>query len=155
MRYLDSKGAPTAEARRDRPDFMALGTPALPFQPDATDLDIMYEAFYVATINVRIPVLSALLDAGFPVDYAPWGATMLHTSIGLFCPPLVDFFLKRGADPDIIALYNGSARQFGIGLADWMAKPAPQECLGIRDIFQALPPKPEGPDKFASMAVKI
>jgi hypothetical protein len=154
MSYLDRRGAPTSAARRDRPDFGLLAsTGGGSFNPEATDLDIVWEAFLVAAINVRLPVLSALLDAGFPVDYVHSAGTMLHKAVGLFSPPLVEFLLSRGADPDLIALQNGSPRSFGLGLADWMAAPTPPECFRIREIFQALPPK-AGPDRYAVVPLK-
>jgi hypothetical protein len=97
LSFLDEKGAPTDAARRDRPDFVAVGLPSSPCRPGADDLEIVWEAFLVAGMNERLAALDALLDRGFPIDYAPWGSTLLEWAEGNRKNALVDFLKERGA----------------------------------------------------------
>jgi hypothetical protein len=99
-RYLDRNGKPTSAARRHRPDFIVAGLDNISCRPDADDLEILWEAFAVAGFNQRLGVIDALLDNGFPIDYAPWGSSLLQWANGNRIIALVDHLIKRGArDP--------------------------------------------------------
>lgn len=95
LNFLTAEGKPTPAARRDRPDITAVFFGAL-CRPDAGDMDIVWEAFYLAGTNRRFACIDALLDRGFPVDYAPWGMTLLQWAEGNQVTPLVDHLTKRG-----------------------------------------------------------
>lgn len=96
LSFLDNDGKPTAAARENRPDFtlVGLGNPA---RPDAEDIEILWEAFCVAGFNQRFNSLDALLDRGFPIDYAEWGGTLLSWAEGNSITSLAEFLKKRGA----------------------------------------------------------
>jgi hypothetical protein len=98
--YFDRTGALTAAARRERPDFIAIGRSWGPSVPDASDRDIMWEAFYVAGMNQRMDVIDALLERGFPIDYSPFGGTLLGFAVGNRMLPLVAHLIHRGANVD-------------------------------------------------------
>ncbi len=98
-RYLGRNGHPTEAARRHRPDFTAMGPP-LPTLPDADDREILWEAFFVAGLNVRVDVLDLLLDAGYPIDYAPWSTPLLNFAVGNRLVGLVEYLVSRGASVD-------------------------------------------------------
>jgi hypothetical protein len=72
---------------------------AMPFLPDADDISVVWEAFYVAGLNERIEVLDTLLNFGFPVDHAEWGIPLLMMSIWHRRPEVTEFLVSRGADP--------------------------------------------------------
>lgn len=120
-RYFDRNGKLTNAARRHRPDFIAIGGGGSSL-PNADDLDIMWEAFYVAALSCRTASMDALLDRGLPVDYAPVSGTMLSLAVGTGMAPLVEYLIRRGA---ILDIKGASAKQ----LDDWM--------------FQRDPTKPE------------
>jgi hypothetical protein len=96
LAYLDRGGRPNSAARRDRPDFTAVGL-GVPCRPHADDHEIVWEAFCVAGFNQRLAVLDALLDRGFPVDASPWGKTLVEWAHGNRIAPLVEFLVARGA----------------------------------------------------------
>lgn len=96
LRFLDRHGRPTSAARRNRPDFTAVGL-EIPSHPDADDLEIVWEAFCVAGFNQRLAALDALLDRGFPIDHAPWGSTLLEWAEGNRVTALADYLVMRGA----------------------------------------------------------
>jgi hypothetical protein len=96
MNFLTPDGKLTPEAHSDRPDVTAVFF-AAPCRPDAADIDIKWEAFFVAAVNRRYEVIDALLDSGLPVDYAPWGNTMLQFAEGNRMTGLAEHLLKRGA----------------------------------------------------------
>jgi hypothetical protein len=97
LEFLDRRGAPTDAARRDRPDFIVAGLPSPPCRPGADDLEIVWEAFLVAGMNERLEAVDALLERGFPIDYAPWGSTLLEWAEGNRKDALADFLKDRGA----------------------------------------------------------
>jgi hypothetical protein len=98
-RYLDRDGRPIDAARRHRPDFTAMGPP-LPQLPDADDLEILWEAFFVAGLNTRVEVLDLLLEAGLPIDYSPWSTPLLNFAVGNRLVGLVEYLVSRGANLD-------------------------------------------------------
>lgn len=103
-RFFAGQATLTAAARRDRPDFLAAGHHATMTLPDASDLDIMWEAFFIASMHRRTAVLDALLEHGLPVEYTPFGQTMLSGAIQMHDAALVEYLLSRGA----------STRTFGV-----------------------------------------
>ena len=100
-RYFDSSGALTDEARSNRPDFVAISIMPLPSNPDASDEEIIWEAFLIATFNERLDVLDVLLDRGFPIDYMGWGQPMSHFAVSEGSVELLQYFIKRGANLDL------------------------------------------------------
>jgi hypothetical protein len=98
LSFLDSRGRPSAAARQNRPDFLLVGF-NMPCRPGADDLEILWEAFTVAGFNQRLRAIDALLDRGFPIDYAEWGSTLLQWAEGNRITVLAEHLLKRGARP--------------------------------------------------------
>lgn len=98
LAFLDSNGKPGAAARQNRPDFLLVGF-NMPCRPDADDLEILWEAFTIAGFNQRLTAIDALLDRGFPIDYAEWGSTLLQWTEGNRITLLADHLLNRGARP--------------------------------------------------------
>jgi hypothetical protein len=98
LTFLDANGKPIAAARRNRPDFLLVGFNT-PCRPDADDLEILWEAFAIAGFNQRLSAVDALLDRGFPIDYAEWGSTLLQWAEGNGITVLANHLLKRGARP--------------------------------------------------------
>jgi hypothetical protein len=112
QRCLDRKGRPTARARQHRPDFTAMGPFALPSNPEASDLEILWEAFMAAGLNHRTGTMDVLLDAGFPIDYLGWEQTMLHVAVSNAFVPVVEHLVKRGANLDLEGRHpDASARE--------------------------------------------
>ena len=98
LEFLDRNGKPTPAARRNRPDFTLVGF-NMACRPDADDLEILWEALVVAGFNQRLNTLDALLDRGFPLDYAPWGSTLRSWAEGNGVTVLAEHLAKRGARP--------------------------------------------------------
>lgn len=98
LKFLDVNGNPTEAARQNRPDFLLVGFNT-PCRPDADNLEILWEAFAVAGFNQRLGAIDALLERGFPIDYAEWGSTLLQWAEGNRISVLRDHLLKRGARP--------------------------------------------------------
>ena len=102
-RYIVGRGKLRAEARRNRPDVMALGmlrTQGPPPNHEADDLEVMAEAFNVAAWNGRWAVMDLLLDAGLPIDHdRPLGFPLVGFEVGnLGAPALVEYLVSSGAD---------------------------------------------------------
>jgi hypothetical protein len=94
LAFLDSKGKPVAATRQNRPDFLLVGF-NMPCRPNADDLEILWEAFTIAGFNQRLSVLDALLDRGFPIDYAEWGSTLLQWAEGNRITVLANHLIQR------------------------------------------------------------
>lgn len=111
-RLIAGKGRLTPEGRLNRPDPLAMGLHQghLPPHHDADDLEIMYEAFQIAGWNQRWAAMDALLDAGFPIDYSPFGWPLLREAVGNLMVPLAEYLVRRGADLDRDWPGHGSAR---------------------------------------------
>lgn len=99
--YFDRAGRLKKSAHAGRPDFAAILPHPVPSLPDASDLDVMFEAFYVAALNHRWEALDVLLQHGVPIDHAAWGAPLLNLAVGNMMLPLVEHLVKRGARVDI------------------------------------------------------
>ena len=100
-RAVKRDGTVTDAARRDRPDFTAIGPAVLPCVPDAPDVEILWEAFFVAATNRRAAVMDLLLERGFPIDYMGWEMSMLSFAVGNRLTSLVGMLLRRGASLDV------------------------------------------------------
>lgn len=103
-RYFDRRGRLTDAARNHRLDMVALGS--IQFQtgrPNASDTEILSEAFLIAGLNSRTASMQVLLDVGFPIDYVYQRYTMLHIAVEAASVPVVEFLLQNGADPNFTA----------------------------------------------------
>ena len=100
-RYFRRDGTLAPAAHAHRPDFNAVGPGAWPMLPDADDMEIMWEAFFLAGLNERFDVLDVLLDRGFPIDYVYCGSTLLHFAVGNAFDALVEFLVRRGANLEL------------------------------------------------------
>jgi hypothetical protein len=109
-RYVDRNGIPTETARRQRPDFMAMGPSPKPSLPDADDHEVIWEAFIVAGLNSRFAVLDWLLDRGFPIDYDAYGS-LLWSAIANKMVSLVEHLVRRGANLDRRRGSSSTARE--------------------------------------------
>jgi hypothetical protein len=96
LNFISEDGTPTPAARQNRPDLTIVGFET-PCRPDASDLEILWEAFMIAGFNKRLTVLDALLDRGFPIDAAPWGSTLLSWAEGNRFTELAEHLVARGA----------------------------------------------------------
>lgn len=114
--FVVRKGKLTRAARLNRPDTMAMGVVAglLPPHADADDLEIMWEALLIAAWHERWSTMDALLEAGLPVDHAPFGWPLVLDAVGNLIFPLAEYLISRGADLDREwgPPVNGSARSF-------------------------------------------
>lgn len=99
--YVDRQCVPSEAARRHRPDFTAVGPGVVPSLPNASDAEIVWEAFLVAAFNGRFAVLDALLQRGFPIDYSFCEMTLAHFAVGNRMIPLAEYLVSRGANLDI------------------------------------------------------
>jgi hypothetical protein len=68
--------------------------------------EVVWEAFFVAVLNLRFDVLDALLERGFPIDYLGPGMSVLNFAVGNGFVPLVEFLVKRGANPELAQRYH-------------------------------------------------
>jgi hypothetical protein len=100
-RYFDGNGRLTDGARKNRPDFHALGPIPVAANPEPDDEGVIWEAFLVAAFNQRFAVMDVLLDRGFNIDYIGWGQTMLHIAVGNGWLPLVEYLVGRGANVNL------------------------------------------------------
>lgn len=102
LRFLDRRGVPSAAARRDRLDMTVFdGIKFTGGRPEASDHDVVWEAFFLAGLNGRLEVLNALLERGFPVDYSPLWYNLLHIAVEQRNVPVVEYLLAHGANPDL------------------------------------------------------
>ncbi|MEO7998961.1 MAG: ankyrin repeat domain-containing protein [Gemmatimonadaceae bacterium] len=102
LQFVNKHCAPNDAARQDRPDAGILGTGGT-VRPDASDREVVWEAFMMAALNGRSNTMQALLDRGFPVDYTPVWYNALHASVSYRLERSVEFLLANGADPDFRA----------------------------------------------------
>ncbi len=100
-RSLDAQGKPTAAARRLRPDFAAVGPAAIPSHPDPDDEEILMEAFFIAILNGRTPVLEYMASRGFPVDSLVYGSPVINIAVGNGMTRIVECLVRCGASLDL------------------------------------------------------
>lgn len=143
--YLDSSGRLTKAARDRRPDLAMFGLTGTPFNPDADDETIIFEAFWIAAINERTNVLAEILDRGFPIDAAPFNSTTLHMAVGCAAFASCEFLLSRGADPDAPQFSNRSPRWMATEVVKDMSPETPESYMAprrrIAELLAAAPPK--------------
>lgn len=99
-RSLDGNGKPTAEARKIRPDFDAVGPRGVLTHPDPDDEEILMEAFFIAMLSGRIAVLDYMASRGVPVNSLVWGTPFINVAVGNAWTPVVECLLRLGANPD-------------------------------------------------------
>ncbi len=101
-RFIAGRGRLTPAGRRNRPDLIAMGVAFenVQVRHDAYDLEIMWEAFRIAGWNRRWHSMHALLEAGLPIDHAPFGMPVLMETGANFMVPLAEYLVSRGADLD-------------------------------------------------------
>ncbi len=102
LQFVNKQCVPNEAARQVRPDAGILGTGGT-VRPDASDLEVVWEAFTMAALNGRTNTMKALLDRGFPINYTPVWYNALHVSVSYRLVPVVEFLLANGADPDFKA----------------------------------------------------
>lgn len=102
LQFVDRNGVPNESARQNRPDASILGTGGT-VRPDASDREVVWEAFMMAALNSRANAMKALLERGFPVDYTPVWYNALHVSVSYRLERSVEFLLANGANPDFKA----------------------------------------------------
>lgn len=127
LRYVNRRGVPSAAARADRLDMTVFDGVKFFFgRPDASDHDVLWDAFFIAGVNGRLNVLDALIARGFPVDYSPMWYNLLHIAVEQLNVPVVEFLLARGANP-ALKRYAGAptARDFITGWRE-AARPDPR-----------------------------
>jgi hypothetical protein len=155
-RSLDRQGKPTAEARRLRPDFVAIGPLKIPAHPDADDEEILMEAFFVAMLNGRTAVLEYMVSRGFPVNSLVWDAPVIQMAAGNAMIPLVECLVRCGADLDLRGpAAHQSAREVAREMFENMSQDAdrrrvvelcgmdPDAILAERDARPVTPPSIE------------
>ena len=100
-RYLDASGKPTPAARHLRPDLEVLSAFPMMQHPDADDEEVLMEAFLVAMLNGRAPVMEYMASRGFPVNSLVYGLPILHVAIGNAMADGVECLIRCGADLDL------------------------------------------------------
>jgi len=98
--FLGAPGTVTDAAREHRPDFLGAQM-MLPMWPGASDREIIWEAFYIATMLQRGEAMDLLLSHGLPIDYTPYEQSLLHIAVGNRLVRVVELLMERGANPDI------------------------------------------------------
>jgi hypothetical protein len=137
LSYFDGQGKLKPSARERRLDLNLMMPSSAPFQPDATDAEIIWDAYYVAGLNGRAKVLEALVWGGhIGVDAAPWHSTLLHSAVGVGSYATVKCLLDLGADPDAPQLWNRSPRWLATNMK--IEPPLPERDR-IRDLLAAAP----------------
>ncbi|MEP6835690.1 MAG: hypothetical protein ABJB74_20045 [Gemmatimonas sp.] len=120
--FLNKRGQVTDAARRDRPDALMLGVAPVMTRaqrPNASDTEILSEAFYVAGINGRFEAMQDLLDLGVSVDYAPGRFTPLYLAIAHEMVEVVEFLVQRGADRDFMLEHRAdSVRELSLRMME-------------------------------------
>ncbi len=100
--FLDRDGNPTAQARRLRPDFIAVGGPGfLPALPDADNEELLLEAMLVAVLNARTNVIEYMAARGAPIDSMLYGSSLVHIAVGNAMTTVVECLVKCGANLDL------------------------------------------------------
>lgn len=111
-RFLDRHGRPTAATRRLRPDFDAVGPSSIAAHPNATDEEILMEAFAIAMFNGRTQVLEYMASRGTPLDSLVFGSPVILVAVGNGWVPVVESLVRSGANLDLRGWRpNQSARE--------------------------------------------
>jgi hypothetical protein len=102
MRWLDARGRPLPEVRRDRPDYRAIAPGRkYPMSDDPSDAELLQEAFWVAARHARTAVMRALIAVGADVNGRFADIPYLILAVVAQMPRTVDALLACGADPDV------------------------------------------------------
>ncbi len=122
-RSLDRQGKPTVEARRLRPDFVAIGPIKIPAHPDPDDEEILMEAFFIAMLNGRTAVLEYMVSRGFPVDSLVWDSPVINMAAGNAMIPVVACLVRCGANLDLRGRLDAqSARELAREMFEQMSE---------------------------------
>ena len=100
--FLDAQGRPTPAARRLRPDWIAVGLPAIgPQLPDADDEEILVETLVVAILNGRTAVIKYLASRGAPLNSLVYGTPLVIVAISSPTTDVLECLVRCGADLDL------------------------------------------------------
>lgn len=99
--FIDRSGKPIGAAREDRPDFIAADLPGAPQYWDASDEEILMEAFWIATTNERTHVMDYLASVGLDVNSLVWQQPVLNVAAGNGFAKSVACLMRLGANPDL------------------------------------------------------
>jgi hypothetical protein len=150
MSYFAGRGKLKPAAYERRIDWNVMMPSGSPHIPDPTDADYIWDALLVAAMNSRADVVEAIIRGGhFDIDSSPMHYPLLHCAVAFASYPVCEVLLRLGADPDLIALYNGSSRKFALSIPADM-RPPDRDRDRIAELFKALPPRPDGPDRFSA-----
>ncbi|MEO7359061.1 MAG: hypothetical protein ABI120_01940 [Gemmatimonadaceae bacterium] len=144
MSFIDRDNRPTPEARGDRFDANALAMSPIFFasasRPNASDTEILWEAFMLAGLNGRFSALDALLKLGFPINYAPGPENLLVMSVRHHLAPVVEYLLSRGADPHYKSWPNhwSAVDMSNVWQEHFAEKPGVADRPGVRGIHAML-----------------
>ncbi len=123
-RWFDARGRLSPEARRDRPDFLAVTRGAYPRIVEPSDDELLREVFYVATINGRTEVMRHLVDRGVDVNSRWWEIPFLVLAVLEGRTQSVEALIACGADPDVSNWRQPqSARE--LARDEWLRRPRP------------------------------
>jgi hypothetical protein len=125
----------------------------MPSHPDPEDEEILMEAFFIAMLNGRGPVLEYMVSRGFNVDSLVWATPIIHIAIGNAMTPMVECLVRCGADLDLRGWHpESSAREIARELFEHMPEESnrrrivelcgmdPDAILAERDARQVNPP---------------
>jgi hypothetical protein len=134
-RFLDRDGRPTAEVRQHRPPFDLVG-PMLMSHPDPNDEELLVEAFFVAMVNTRIPVLEYMVSRGTPINSMIYGSPLINVAVGNTWLPVIECLVRCGADLDLRGFHpDQTARELARGWFEEMPENADRrrtvELLGM------------------------
>ncbi len=117
--WVSSDGALLKASGQYRPIWAHVGRPEAP-PPTDEPAQIFGEALTFAALNDRTAVVDYLIDAGVPIDSAPYrGITALHFAVQFVKPAMVERLVARGAS--LAALddeWNATPSQWAEACAD-------------------------------------
>jgi hypothetical protein len=125
MRWLDARGRPLPEVRRDRPDYRAIAPGRkYPMSDDPSDAELLQEAFWVAARHARTAVMRALIAVGADVNGRFADIPYLILAVVEQMPRTVDALLACGADPDVNEWRERTSAR-DLARARWLESPGP------------------------------
>lgn len=160
--FLDRNGHPTTEARRLRPDFVAVGASGfMPALPEADHEELLLETLLVALLNGRTSVIEYMAARGAPINSMIYGSSLVHIAVGNGMTDVVECLLHCGADLD---LRGSSPEMTTRELARYMIEQSPgnakyrriAELCGIDPTaVLATPARPPGIDHALQQALAL
>jgi hypothetical protein len=108
-RFIDRNGKPTADARKLRPDFDAVGPITSPQHPDPTDDEILTETLFVAILNQRTNVIDYLASRGCSMNGLIGGMSLVVHPLSRGWVSTVESLIRAGADLDMSGWQPGYA----------------------------------------------